>query len=71
MEDFLVLIDSQTIGLLKTIIDDMDKSDLMQLGVAIEDTILNEASVESYIGIGKVKDNIYDMQSRIWRLRVP
>lgn len=62
MKDYLVLVDSQTIGLVKTILDDMDKSDLMQLGVAIEDTILNEASVKSYIGIGKIKDSIYDMR---------
>lgn len=61
-EDFLVLIDSQTIGLVKTIIDDMDKSDLMQLGAAIEDTILSEGSVKSYVGIGKVKDTIYEMR---------
>src|SRR5690554_5618655 len=62
MKDYLVLVDSQTIGLVKTILDDMDKSDLMQLGVAIEETILNEASVKSYIGIGKIKDSIYDMR---------
>lgn len=62
MDDFLLLMDSQTIGLVKTIIDDMDEEDLLQLGEAIEDTILNETSVKSYIGIGKIKNNIYEIR---------
>jgi len=62
MEDFLVLIDSQTVGLVKTVVDEIDESDLIQLGSAIEDTILNETSVKSYIGIGQVKSNIYGIR---------
>ncbi len=63
MEDFLVLIDSQTIALIKTIKDEMDEEEeLQQLGSAIEDTILNEASIKSYIGIGKVKNSVYDIR---------
>ncbi|NLN40670.1 MAG: hypothetical protein GX160_01520 [Clostridiales bacterium] len=62
MEDFLVLIDSQTVGLVKTVIDEMDESDLIQLGEAIEDTILSETSVKSYVGIGQVKNNIYGIR---------
>ncbi len=62
MEDFLVLIDSQTVGLVKTVLDEMDESDLIQLGAAIEDTILSETSVKSYIGIGQIKNNIYGIR---------
>lgn len=62
MEDFLVLMDSQTVGLVKTVIDEMDESDLIQLGAAIEDTILSETSIKSYIGIGQVKSSIYGIR---------
>jgi len=62
MQDFLLLIDSQTIGLVKTIIDDTDDEELIQLGAAIENTILSEASIKSYIGIGKIKNSIYEIR---------
>jgi carbohydrate diacid regulator len=62
MGDFLVLIDSQTVGLVKTVMDEMEEEELIQLGAAIEDTILSETSVKSYIGIGQVKNSIYDIR---------
>lgn len=62
MDDLLVLIDSQTVGLVKLIKDDIDEGELIQLGAAIEDTIINEASINSCIGIGRIKNSIYDIR---------
>lgn len=62
MQDFLVLMDSQTIGLVKTIMDDMDEEELIQLGEAIEDTVLSETSAGAYIGIGRIKNSIYEIR---------
>jgi len=61
-EDFLVLTDSRTVVLIKNISDDMDNDDLIQLAAAMEETILNEASIKSVIGIGKSKDSIFSVR---------
>ena len=61
MEDFFVLIDSKTIALVKTIQEEMEEEELIQLGEAIEDTLLSESPVKAHIGIGSVKDNIYEI----------
>lgn len=60
--DFLVLMDSRTIGLVKALEEDSDEDELIQLGEAIEDTILNETMVKSFIGIGKVRNSIYEIK---------
>jgi carbohydrate diacid regulator len=40
----------------------MDEDDIEQLAAAVDETIQNETSVKSYIGIGGVKENLFQLR---------
>ncbi len=60
--DTLVLVDGMTVALIKAITDEMEDDELYQLAAAMEETILNEISIKAYIGIGTLKDNIFQLK---------
>lgn len=60
--DILVLMDGMTVALVKSITEELEEGELYQLAQAIEETILNEASIKAHIGIGTAKDNIFALQ---------
>lgn len=57
--DFLILMDSKTVALIKDVTDEIDEEELVQLAAAIEETVLNETSLKISVGIGRCKDSIY------------
>jgi carbohydrate diacid regulator len=60
--DVLVLVDSMTVSLVKAVTSEMDEDDIEQLAAAVDETIQNETSVKSYIGIGGVKENLFQLR---------
>jgi len=60
--DILVLVDGMTVSLVKAVPKEMDEDDLMQLAAAMDESIQNETSNKPYIGIGKVKENLFQLQ---------
>lgn len=60
--DVLVLVDSMTVSLVKAVTSEMDEDDIAQLAAAVDETIQNETSVKSYIGIGGVKENLFQLR---------
>ncbi|HHY82605.1 MAG TPA: hypothetical protein GX505_07990 [Clostridiales bacterium] len=60
--DILVQVDSMTVCLVKAVTKEMEDDELLQLAAAIDETILNETSVRSYIGIGSVKEHLFQLQ---------
>lgn len=61
-EDFLVLMDSRTVALIKNVPDEMDEEELVQLAAAINETVLNETFLKINVGIGRCKDTVYEIQ---------
>jgi len=59
--DFLVLMDSKTVALIKDISEGMDEEELMQMAEAIEETVINETSLKIRVGIGRSKESLYNI----------
>ena len=60
--DILVLVDGMTVSLVKAVSKEMEEDDMIQLAAAMDETIQNETSIKSYIGIGGVKENLFQLQ---------
>lgn len=65
-KDIIVRMDTKDIVLIKTVNtdedDEMSADDLVQLGQAIAESVMNELSMKVLIGIGGVKDDIMQMK---------
>lgn len=61
--DFLVLIDSRTVALIKKISEEMEEEDFIQLAAAINETVINETSLKISIGIGRCKDSVFEIRN--------
>jgi len=60
--DVLVVLNSRTLVLIKTIEEEGDTDDLHQLAQAIDDTIQSEISVKAYFGIGSKKRALMEIR---------
>jgi carbohydrate diacid regulator len=60
--DILVLVDGMTVSLIKDVSGDIEEEELLQLAAAIEETIENETKIKAYIGIGGIKENLFQLQ---------
>ena len=60
--DAWIAVDSRTILLMKIVSEDLDDNGLNELANAMEETILNELSIKSYIGVGRSKENIFGIR---------
>ncbi|HHU79588.1 MAG: helix-turn-helix domain-containing protein [Caldicoprobacterales bacterium] len=60
--DTLVMVDGMTVSLVKAVTREMEEDDLLQLAAAIDETIENETSIKAYIGIGGVKENLFQLK---------
>lgn len=61
-DDILILVDGMTVALVKTISDETEEEEMIQLASAIDKSIHNETSVKACIGIGKTKESLFRLQ---------
>ncbi|MDK2991284.1 MAG: carbohydrate diacid regulator [Clostridiales bacterium] len=65
-KDIIIRMDTKNIVLVKVIEDEEDETttadDLIQMGLAISESILNELSVNVIVGVGSIKDDIMQIR---------
>jgi len=56
--DFLILMDSQTIALIKAVSEELENNEFVQMAAAIFETIFSEMSIKLCFGIGNLKSSV-------------
>ncbi len=59
--DIVILMDGMTVALVKLLTEELENEDLIQLANAIEESIMNEASIKTQVGIGSIKNSMNDI----------